>query len=111
MDHRNAAPEAPIHPWEFLNKPWQRIHVDFAVPFLGSIFLIIVHAHSKWPEVINMKKTTVAHTVKVLRTVFARNGLPEHVISDNGQQFVLEEFQRFMRSNDIRHIYIISISS
>jgi hypothetical protein len=103
MDHRNAAPEAPIHPWEFPDRPWQRIHVDFAGPFLGSMFLIIVDAHSKWPEVINMNKTTAAHTIEVLRTVFARNGLPEHVISDNGPQFVSEEFQLFMKSNSIRH--------
>lgn len=103
MDHRNAAPKAPIHPWEIPDKLWQKIHGDFAGPFLGSMFLIVVDAHSKWPEVINMNKTTATHTIELLRAVFARNGLPELVITDNGRQFVSEEFQRFMRSNNIRH--------
>lgn len=103
MDHRNVAPEAPIHSWEFPDKPWQRIHVDFAGPFLGSMFLIIVDAHSKWPEVFKMKKTTASHTIEIMRTIFARNGLPEHLISDNGPQFIVEEFRDFMKLNGIRH--------
>ncbi|XP_062583836.1 uncharacterized protein K02A2.6-like [Saccostrea cucullata] len=99
MDHRNVA---PIHPWEFPEKPWQRIHVDFADPFLGTMFLIVVDAHTKWSEVFKMNKTST-HTIEVLRTLFARNGLPEHLISDNGPQFIAGEFQRFMKSNGIRH--------
>lgn len=103
MDHRNTAPEATIHPWEFPVKLWQRIHVDFVDPFLGSMFLIVVDAHSKWPEVLNMNRTTATHTVERLRVLFARNGLPEHFIIDNGPQFAAEEFQRFMKLNGIRH--------
>ena len=37
---------------------WERIHVDFAGPFPGSMFIIVVDAMSKWPEVIQMSKTT-----------------------------------------------------
>ena len=102
-ENRNTPPETPIHPWEYPNRPWQRIHVDFAGPFLGSMFLIVVDARSKWPEVFAMKSTTAERTVDVLRTIFARNGLPEHLISDNGPQFVSEEFRRFMKINGIRH--------
>lgn len=84
MDHRNTAPEAPIHPWEFPVKPWQRIHVDFAGPFLGSMFLIMVGAHPKWPEVLKINRTTATHIVEIMRVLFARIGLPEHLISDIG---------------------------
>jgi hypothetical protein len=45
---------SPLHPWEWPSTTWQRIHVDFAGPFLGMMFLVIVDAHSKWPEVIIM---------------------------------------------------------
>ena len=41
------APTVPLHPWEWPIKPWQRIHVDYAGPFMGHMFLIIVDAHSK----------------------------------------------------------------
>ena len=43
------APTVPLHPWEWPIEPWQRIHVDYAGPFMGHMFLIIVDAHSKWP--------------------------------------------------------------
>ncbi|CAB4008107.1 Retrovirus-related Pol poly from transposon, partial [Paramuricea clavata] len=44
---QNEAGKVPLHPWEWPTTPWQRIHLDFAGPFLGRMFLIIVDAHSK----------------------------------------------------------------
>ncbi len=32
---------APLHPWEWPALPWQRIHVDFAGPFMGTTFLVV----------------------------------------------------------------------
>ena len=55
---QNAPAVAPLHPWVWPAKPWQRIHVDFAGPFQGHKFLIIVDAHSKWPEVVPMVSTS-----------------------------------------------------
>ena len=43
---------APLHSWVWPDAPWKRLHVDFAGPFLGRTFLIVVDAHSKWPKVI-----------------------------------------------------------
>ena len=38
----------PLHPWEFPDGPWRRIHVEFEGPFQGKNFLVIVNAYSKW---------------------------------------------------------------
>ena len=38
------------------------------------MFLVVVDALSKWPEVIQMKSTTTERTIEVLRYIFARNG-------------------------------------
>ena len=38
---------APLHPWECATKPWERIHVDFAGPLEGKMYLIAVDAFSK----------------------------------------------------------------
>lgn len=100
---QNAPPQAPLHPWEWPSTPWQRVHIDFAGPFMNSMFLIAVDAHSKWPEVVTMKSTSSEKTISVLRTIFARNGLPEQIVSDNGPQYTSEEFQDFMRKNGIKY--------
>ena len=68
------------------------------------MFLVVVDAHSKWPEVILVSSTTSSLTIEVLRDLFARFGIPEQIVSDNGAQFVFEEFQAFIRSNGIGHI-------
>ena len=50
-----------------------------------------------------MSSTTAAQTILTLRRLFARYGLPSQVVSDNGPQFVSEEFAHFLSSNSIKH--------
>ena len=103
---RNKPPQAPFHPWDWPSKPWQRIHVDFAGPFLGKMFLLVVDSHSKWVEVEIMSNTVSGTTIEKLRDMFARFGLPKQLVSDNGPQFVSHEFSEFMRKNGVKHIRV-----
>ena len=101
---QNNPKTAPLHSWEWPSQPWQCIHIDFTGPFLGTMFLIVVDAHSKWPEVIPMTTTTTSRTIEELRKLFATHGLPEQLVSNNGPQFIADEFGEFMMSNGINHI-------
>ena len=83
QEYKRAPPAAPIHPWEWPTRPWERIHIDFAGPFLNSMFLVAVDAHSKWPEVVQMRETTAERTIEVLRGIFSRTGVPSVLVSDN----------------------------
>lgn len=69
---------------------------------IHELFLIAVNAHLKLPEVVKMKTTTSEKTIAVLRSMFARNGIPEQICTDNRRQFVSEEFQSFMKNNGIK---------
>jgi hypothetical protein len=89
---RNNPSATLLHPWSWPDGPWKRIHVDYAGPFQGSMFMVIVDAHSKWLEVVPMSTTTTEKTLEVLRSMFARYGLPEQLVSDNGPQFTSTEF-------------------
>ena len=95
---------APVHPWEWPSSPWQRIHIDFAGPFLGCMFLIVVDAHSRWLEIEKMDTTTSTKTIEKLQSLFARYGVPSQLVSDNGPQFKSEEFQMFLKRNGIKHL-------
>ena len=101
---QGAPAPAPLHPWLWPDRPWDRIHIDFTGPFLGRNFLLIVDAHSKWPEVIEMRTTSATQTIQELRQIFAAYGLPRQMVSDNGPQFCSEEFRRFAKENGIKHI-------
>jgi len=63
------------------------------------MFLVVVDAHSKWSEVIPVTTTTASRTIEELRKLFATHGLPEQLVSDNGPQFIADEFGVFMRNN------------
>ena len=104
LENKSQPAAAPLHPWIWPNTPWKRIHIDFADPFLDKMFLVVVDAHSKWPEVIQMSSTTSFKTIEALRSIFAKYGLPEQLVSDNGPQFTSEEFAHFMKVNGIKHI-------
>ena len=94
-----------MHPWECPRYAWQRLHIDFAGPFLGHSYLIVVDAYSKWPEVIPMQSTTSVCTIKVLMQIFATHGLPERIVTDNGPQFCSQEFKEFLEVNGIQHTF------
>nr|XP_061811684.1 uncharacterized protein K02A2.6-like [Nerophis lumbriciformis] len=101
---RNLPQLAPLHPWDWPEEPWQRVHVDFAGPLENHMFFVVIDAHSKWPEVAVMKSTSSERTIEELRSIFSHNGLPQQLVSDNGPQLVSEEFKAFMEENGIQHI-------
>ena len=102
-----SPPVAPLCSWQWPTRPWSRIHIDFAGPMDDLTFLVIIDAHSKWIEVFKMNSTTATATIRELRSVFARFGIPESIVSDNGPQFTSSEFTEFCRLNGIRHVRVL----
>ena len=105
QSYRNMPAAAPLHPWLWPSKPWQRIHIDYAGPIDGKMMLVVVDANSKWPEVTPMSSSTTQATIEGLRRLFAAYGLPQQLVSDNGPQFTSAEFAVFLRKNGVKHIY------
>ena len=99
--NRSPMGKAPPNPWRWPSKPWQRINIDYAGPFMTKMFLLVVDAHSKWLEVITMSSTTSESTINALRYLFSSFGLVEEIVSDNGPQFVLNEFQDCLRQMEL----------
>ncbi len=85
--------QAPLHPWEWPKHPWSRLHADYAGPFMGKMFLVLVDAHSKWLEVHAVSSVTSATTIEMLRTIFATHGLPDILVTDNGSVFTSQELR------------------
>ena len=68
------------------------------------MFLVVVDAHSKWPEVSIMRSTTAEKTIEKLGEMFSRFRFPEQLVSDNGPQFISQEFERFLEANGVQNI-------
>ena len=93
-----------MNKWHTPEYPWQRIHIDFMGRFMGKFPLVVVDAYCKWLEVITMNSITTNLTINALSSLFARYGLCQVIVSDNGSQFTAIEFQDFCSRNGIKHI-------
>ena len=100
---QSSPPVAPLHPWKWPTRPWARLHLDFARPIEGKYILIAVDVHSKWIEATCTSSTSSFAVIDSLRSLFARFGLPEKVVTDNGPGFVSREFEQFLKNNGIYH--------
>lgn len=99
----NAPQLAPPHPWDWPEKAWQCIHVDFTGPFEEKMLLVAIDAHRKWLEIAIMKSTTAQKNIEKLKEIFSRFGFPEQLINDNGSHFLSEEFANFLDVHGVQH--------
>ena len=75
--YQKTPPCSPLHPWEWPSRPWSRVHIDYAGPFMGKMFLLIVDAHSKWMDIDCVDSASSSVTIDKMRSTFASHGLPD----------------------------------
>ena len=94
----------PLPPWEWPETPWNRLHVDYAGPFLGKMFLIVVDAHSKWIDAYPTAQQQAKRRLKSSDSALARTGCPRqlYLITERASQF--ETFETFLKQNGIQHV-------
>ena len=66
--------------------------------------MLVVDYFSRYPEIVKMRSTTSKATIEALKSIFARHGIPETLISDNGPQYSSKEFAEFAKSYDFCHV-------
>ena len=71
---------------------------------MEKMFLLIIDAHSKWLDIHITNSCNGQTTVEKLRMIFTSQRLPKMVVSNNGPDFVSNEFKELMRKNGIRHV-------
>ena len=67
-------PVVPLHPWARPDRPWSRVHIDYAGPFEGTMFLLLIDAHSKWLEIHQTNTSTSMVTIELMRKSFSALG-------------------------------------
>lgn len=101
--YANDPPKFREHHWHYPKGPWERIQVDYAGPFLGSMLLIFTDAYSKWIDVKITPTSTSAATINILDELFANYGVPVTVVSDNGTCFSSFEFKEFLTNVGVKY--------
>ena len=103
-EHQNKPSKPPVHLWMLPEKPWSRIHVDHAINFMGTNWLVITDAYSKYPCIHPTTSTSSRATLDLLEEDFAHFGYPHTLVSDNATTFMSEEFQSWCKERGITHL-------
>ncbi|XP_062538064.1 uncharacterized protein K02A2.6-like [Armigeres subalbatus] len=103
VTHSKTPSKVPLQSWPPAQSPWERIHIDIPGPINGLHFLIVVNAFTKWPEIRIVRSPITSAVTEFLDEVFARFGVPNVIVSDNGTQFTSEQFAVLCRKNGIQH--------
>ncbi|KAL4142333.1 hypothetical protein QTP88_004814 [Uroleucon formosanum] len=82
----------------------ERIHLDYLGPINNKMFLIIIDSYSNWPEVFEVDNADTFDTLEKLKETFARFGLPDTIVSDNGTPFTSNDFSKFCEINGIKNL-------
>lgn len=73
----------------------------------GQWWLIVTDYYSRYPELVRLGSLTGASIVNHCKSIFARHGIPEVVVTDNGPQFSKtsnSEFAKFARQYNFKHV-------
>lgn len=84
----------PLMPTTLPDRPWQKLGADL-FSLNGSNYLLVVDYYSRYVEIAKLGPTRSSDVIVHLKSMFARHGIPETLISDNGPQFSGQDMHAF----------------
>uniref|UniRef100_A0A8C6NRG0 Gypsy retrotransposon integrase-like protein 1 n=1 Tax=Nothobranchius furzeri TaxID=105023 RepID=A0A8C6NRG0_NOTFU len=102
-ENRNSNPKEPLLSHPIPTRPWEKVGTDL-FNHNGSEFLLCVDYFSKFPNILKLTETTSRGVIVAMKSIFARHGIPDVVVSDNGPQYASAEFKEFAKRWEFKHI-------
>ena len=93
----------PLIPSSLPDLPWQKVGTDL-YEWKKKAYLLIVDYYSRFVEVAKLSCTSAQEVILHTKSIFARHGVPECVISDNGPQYSSEAYASFAREYQFEHV-------
>ena len=91
---QRAQPSEPMIIQEPPERPWSKLGSDL-FEFNGVHYLLSVDYYSKWIEIAKLDDLTSSNIICHLKSQFARYGIPDELVSDNGPQYTSSPFKDF----------------
>ena len=83
MTHRTGQGKEPMLQHEFVTRPWARVAADLC-EFDNRVLLVVSDYYSNFIEVDRLSNLTSRAVIKELKAIFARYGVPDTLVTDNG---------------------------
>ena len=102
LAYRNAPQRETLVQHEITARPWAKVGADLC-DFRGRTLLVVCDYFSGFIEVERLQTTTTVAVSKALKALFARYGVPDILVTDNGPQFSSAEFVGFAKRWGFQH--------
>uniref|UniRef100_A0AAZ1Y236 Integrase catalytic domain-containing protein n=1 Tax=Oreochromis aureus TaxID=47969 RepID=A0AAZ1Y236_OREAU len=101
-------PPAPLHPIPAIGEPFEHVIVDCVGPLPKTkagyqYILTIMCAATRFPEAIPLRSLRAKAVVKALVQFFSTFGLPKHIQTDQGSNFLSRVFAQVMSELSVKH--------
>jgi transposase InsO family protein len=103
QEKKPTQPKEPLMTTELPQRAFQKCGADL-LEFKGQSYLVLVDYYTRYIELAHLKKITATKVIKNMKDMFARQGIPEILVTDNGRQFTSKEFQNFTVKWGIKHV-------
>jgi hypothetical protein len=94
QEFENALPKCPMIEVEVPQQPWHTVGADL-FHYKGKWNLLVTDYYSKAPFVRPVPNTGAAASIRAMKGIFAENGIPCKVVSDNGCHFSAGAYEQF----------------
>ena len=88
---------------EFVARPWGKVSADLCEIDNPTLLVVSDYYFSNFIEVARLNAVTSRAIIKELKAMFARFGIPDTLISDNGPQFASAELSVFTKTWMFEH--------
>lgn len=100
QEYARSNPKEPLTPHAAPEYPWLKVGIDFKNQGKED-FIVVADYFSKFVIVNKLSSKTASSVISSLKNIFAINGIPLEIFSDNGPPFNSREFKIFAEKYDI----------
>ena len=98
---RHQPPE-PLMPSKFPSLPWLKVGTDLFY-WKNTCYLLLVDYYSRYIETAKLANESSTEVISHTKSIFARHGIPQEVVSDNGPQYSSIQYKKFSTEYGFLH--------
>jgi hypothetical protein len=100
----NQSRPLPVNMSKLPDGPWKKLAIDLSGPYAnGDYLLLLINYYSRFPEMEIIRSITSSTIINKLRKIFSVHGFCSELVTDNGSNFVSDEFKYYLAENGIKH--------
>jgi hypothetical protein len=101
--YQNNQQKEPMISHPIPERPWETVGCDL-MDCQGKSYLVIVDYFSDFFEIDRLENKTADEVIYKTKAHFARHGIPDRLVSDNGPPFSSEKYKEFANNWGFEHV-------